>query len=266
MIRPSLDSCKSSNLRKRENRRSRTLRYRPAIDRLEDRCLLTSYTTPPAFTPAAEVVYGPAGDVWFSRTQDLSITRIASDGTLSEFGVNSTAQPVGLEVDAADNLWFTSASNAPANHLFRMTPAGDVTEISDFTSVFNFVSQDPVPPVSYLTHGHINEDNSGVLVGVKADGTTSFYPLPTGVAVGPGMYWARPFSVAVDGRGDFWYTDNDAVALRTTSGEFDRLPLPDPNDQAQSLALGADGNIWFVEHSIHVSPALDTYYLADQIG
>src|SRR5207253_2955084 len=114
-----------------------TRNHKPAFDVLEDRCLLaTTYTTPPAFTPVAEMVYGPAGDIWFSRVEDLSITRIASDGTITEFGTPATAQPIGLEVDSSDYLWFTSAAFPPANHLFRLTPSGSVTEISDFSLPF----------------------------------------------------------------------------------------------------------------------------------
>src|SRR2546428_533036 len=133
MIHLSFAFPKFSALRKRQSRRSRTLRHQPAFDRLEDRCLLsTTYTTPPAFFPVAEMVYGPAGDFWSTRVKDLSIPRIASDGTLTEFGTQSRAKPLRLEVDANDNLWFTSASSAPANHLFRLTPAGAITEFSDF--------------------------------------------------------------------------------------------------------------------------------------
>jgi hypothetical protein len=204
MIYQSLASSNSSALRKRPSRRSRTMRRQLAFDRLEDRCLPSvTYTTPAAFTPVAEMVYGPAGDIWFSRLQDLSITRIASDGTLTEFGTPATAQPVNLEVDANDNLWFTSSSNPPANHLFRLTAAGAITEISDFTNNFNWVNQDPVPPVGFLTHAQITENNTE-LVGLKADGSAGFYPLPTAPTVP--QYGIVLATVAIDARGDAWYT------------------------------------------------------------
>src|SRR5438132_10924308 len=269
---------KSASLRKRKGRRSlcRT-GQKPAFDRLEDRCLLAvTYTTPPAFEPVVEMVYGPAGDIWFARQMDTNITHITSDGTLTEFGVlASGAQPVNLEVDANDNLWFTSSANAPANHLFKLTPAGNITEISDFTTYFDHVSQDPVPPVSYLTFGHVNADNSGVLVGIKADGSTSFYPLPTSLPVGQGLYARRPLSVVLPPPeslggvfypGSFWYTDNNAIAEYGPEGELDRWPLPDANDEAESITVGANGNLWFVEDSLHVSPQPYAYYLADKIG
>src|SRR5437660_921809 len=119
MIDLSFGFPKSSALRKRQSRRLSMLRHQPAFDRLEDRCLLaTTYTTPVSFFPVNEMAYGPAGDIWFSRLQDDSITRIASDGTISEFGISPLGgQPTRLEVDANDNLWCTSASSAPANHL-----------------------------------------------------------------------------------------------------------------------------------------------------
>src|SRR6266478_7283162 len=145
MIRLWLLSSGPSAPRMLRGRRFQALRHQPAFERLEDRCLLAvTYTTPTSFDPVSEMVYGPVGDIWFSRIQDLSITRIASDGTLTEYNVlASRAQPVNLEVDANDNLWFTSANNAPANHLFKLTPSGDLTEISDFTTFFDNVSLDP---------------------------------------------------------------------------------------------------------------------------
>src|SRR5437016_1019388 len=105
MIGLVFQSFKSSGPRKRPSRSPRTLRQQPAFDRLEERCLLsTTYTMPPSATPIAEMVYGPAGDIWFSRVGDLSITRIASDGTVNQIGLPTiTSQPVGLEVDASDN-------------------------------------------------------------------------------------------------------------------------------------------------------------------
>jgi streptogramin lyase len=257
MMRPSFGSTKPAETRKRRRRRSRAPRQRPGFELLEDRCLLTTYTTPTSFGPVIEMVYGPVGDIWFSRLQDLSITRIAGDGTLSEYGLPPTrAQPVNLEVDAADNLWCTSAASPPANHLFRITPAGVVTEISDFTTVLMYASQ--TYAVSFLTHGHLNADNSGLLVGINPDGTTSFSQLPTGLPVGAGLYGGRPLSVTPDNTGIFWYTDNNALVGYTNNGEFERFPLPDSNDVAASVALGGDGNVWFVENSLHVSPTLDT--------
>src|SRR5207244_8170885 len=105
-----------------------------------------------------------------------------------------------------------------------------------------------------------------VLVGLKADGTVGFYPLPTAAPGIIDQYGVWPAAVAIDGRGDAWYTDNNAVARFTRESEYDYYALPDSNDVAASIAFGGNGNIWFVENSIHVSPALDTYYVADKIG
>src|SRR6266852_335026 len=115
--------ARSASPRKRQGGKPPTLKHKLAFDRLEDRCLpATTYTTPAALSPVIEMVYGPAGDIWFSRFLDDSITRIASDGTIAQFGIAANGgQPTRLEVDANDNLWCTSASNAPANHLFRVT-------------------------------------------------------------------------------------------------------------------------------------------------
>src|ERR1051326_2254386 len=79
------------------------LRHKPSFDCLEERCVLTTYTLPLASFPIVEMVYGPAGDVGFSGLGDLSISRMASKGSVTEVGLPTlTAQPVNLEVDASD--------------------------------------------------------------------------------------------------------------------------------------------------------------------
>src|SRR5437660_2023763 len=91
---------KSASLRKRHAGRRKL-----AFDRLEDRCLLAvTYTTPPAFEPVVEMVYGRAGDIWFARQMDANSTDSTSDVTLTEFGVRcSGAAALDVEGDANDN-------------------------------------------------------------------------------------------------------------------------------------------------------------------
>jgi hypothetical protein len=84
-----------------------TTRVQPWVDWLEDRSLLTlgSITTPEAFSPIAQLVAGTAGDMWFSRVNDLAISHVAANGTVEEFGLPShLGQPTDLEVDPAGNL------------------------------------------------------------------------------------------------------------------------------------------------------------------
>src|SRR5205807_10543840 len=101
--------ARSASPRKGQRRSSPKTARQLGFDRLEDRCLLaTTYTMPAALSPIIEMVYGPAGDIWCSRFLDDSITRIASDGTIAEFGIAPNGgQPTRLEVDANDNLWCT---------------------------------------------------------------------------------------------------------------------------------------------------------------
>src|SRR5438270_593899 len=82
-------------------------------------------------------------------------------------------------------------------------------------------------------------------------GPASFYPLPTEAPGTLNLYGIRPGSVAIDARGDAWYTDNNAIAMFSPESEYDYFALPDTNDVAASIALGGDGNLWFVENSIH---------------
>src|SRR5205085_1014155 len=157
--------------------------------------------------------------------------------------------------------WFMSAAPPPANELVRVTPAGEVTEITDFSPVLERINDQAVAPTAFLHHGHATEDGGDVvLVGINADGTVSFFALPTGVPESDGLarYW--PASVVAHPSGTIWYSDNDGIARLTRDGALTRFPLPDAEDRAEELALGGDGNVWFLEDRISVSPGLGAFY------
>src|SRR5439155_16618351 len=100
----------------------------------------------------------------------------------------------------------------------------------------------------------------------NADGSASFFDLPTALQVIDGFAnYYRTVSVAAHPNGSIWYTDTDAVARLTRDGDFTRFPLPDGDDLAESMVVGGDGNLWFLENRIHLSPDLDAYYVAGKI-
>ena len=112
---------------KRQWRRSPMTKRKPALEHLEDRCLLTTYTTPASFMPVAEMVYGPAGDLWFSRLTDLSITRIASDGTAA---TDALCYVLGKTGKVADNCGLAAL---PATDPWRRVdnyPIGTAAELA----------------------------------------------------------------------------------------------------------------------------------------
>jgi virginiamycin B lyase len=182
--------------------------------------------------PPSNVISGPDGDLWVGINPTVSsaaIDRIGLNGSVASFPVPDNLAHgaffgiVSLTTGPDGNVWFDTASLATTGSqvvIGKMTPAGEVTE---------------VPPI----------------------------PLPAGetdvsrvIVSGPG--------------GDLWfgYTVYDAthrlpnqnfIGQATTAGAVTLFPIPSffatkpilggvhASPVLDSLAAGADGNLWFTE-------------------
>lgn len=80
------------------------------------------------------------------------------------------------------------------------------------------------------------------IANMTMSGVVTLYPLPSGHY--PGQMVRGPMS-------DLWFVEsgsNGSIGRMTTSGVLTEYLLPIPNEAADSLALGPDGNIWFFEY------------------
>src|SRR5690349_12794015 len=89
-------------------RRSRRLKRRPAVEALEDRCLLAAPITEfPISAGSRAITAGPDGNLWFTLADD-QIGRITPAGQVTAFPVpQSPFGPESITSGPDGNLWFT---------------------------------------------------------------------------------------------------------------------------------------------------------------
>jgi streptogramin lyase len=135
------------------NRRAAWQTFRPRLEVLEDRCLL-SYTINefPVPTPNAgpdSVTAGPDGNLWFSEINTPMIAKITPQGSVSEIALPiSSGQNAGQIVFGPNgNLWFPistlNASNGTPSgtgEILEMTPTGTVVQTFTLPAVDDALS------------------------------------------------------------------------------------------------------------------------------
>jgi streptogramin lyase len=253
----------AARLRPLAQRRRQGL-FVPQLECLEDRCLLTGgitpHTLPAGSFPAIDAVLGPDGNTWYSRFWDNRIGKITPSGTVTEYqlpgtvfdasnpGVTFTNKtPESLAVGPDGNIWFVEGLTGS---LARITPAGVITEQVP-GSFQGELGSEATAPIGYLPMVPGSLDYK-YLFGVNADGSLSTFNKPvfhppvdgngnTLVIVGRSPYTPVFFDGAI------WYGDGNAIAQLSLTGTVVEYSLSNSNATASSLAVGGDGNLWFVE-------------------
>jgi streptogramin lyase len=230
--------------------RSRAARHsvhasRPALEALEQRCLLAVSLEQFAAGPPAALAPGPDGNVWF--TEPFKIGRITPTGAVTEFvipGGNQYPQDIAPASDG--NLWFRGSGTT----IGRVTPQGAVTVYStnatpgsqmyvlaagsDGNIYFSELYHDTHPfNQDYYTIGQVIPNPTPVINDLFHPlGTTSDFFI-TAMAAGPG--------------GGIWFAYSTNRVGRTVGSGVQDFTLPDPNSRPTALTAGPDGNEWFTE-------------------
>jgi hypothetical protein len=80
-------------------------------------------------SPAAGIVTGPDGNVWFAETSAGRIGRMTPAGVLTEFPLSGAyGLPLGIEVGPDGNLWFTESLGTETCGIGRIALDGTLTE------------------------------------------------------------------------------------------------------------------------------------------
>src|SRR2546430_17224996 len=91
--------------------RPRRRTARPALEQLEDRCVLSVVTEFPIATPASgatAITRGADGNLWFTEFNADRIGRITTAGAVSEPDTPPGAAPLHVTVGPADSLQFSA--------------------------------------------------------------------------------------------------------------------------------------------------------------
>jgi virginiamycin B lyase len=203
--------------------------FRPQLQALEDRCLLsglvTEFLLPDAKSAPTALTAGPDGSVWFVEPGKHALGRLTPQGRLTEFYVNDS--PTSITPGTDGNPWFTTTDG-----IGRITPAGDITR---FVPVMHApMTPTPGPDGSLW----FTEQGSSRLGHITATGQV--YEIALGDSI--------PLHLALGLDGSVWFTDarHDRIGRLTPAGGLTVFTLPQ-GSCAYDLTAGADGNLWFTE-------------------
>jgi streptogramin lyase len=214
---------------------------------------------------------GPGGGIWFTETTARKVGHITSTGALREFTVplppahGSTGPlsfgrleppelpgPGSIVAGPDGNLWFTNGgsdvgvSGVYGGQIDRITPAGTVSE-------YQIPSPDSQPDRLVAgPDGNLWFTEStlrgGVIGRITPQGTITKFVLPE-----VHERVNETFGIAAGRDGALWFTDQlrgpgpwtSRIGRITPAGDIRYFALPSREVQADDIALGADGDMWF---------------------
>jgi virginiamycin B lyase len=240
---------------------------------------ITEYKVPTHVQPAspAQLVSGPGNQMWTAVTSGW-IAAIAMNGEVTErrIPVAGTA-PVGIAADGDGAVWF-SESRKPA--LGRMTVAGRFTQVPARSPGLRAFALTTAADGSVwfaddagnggvgrviadrhlleyrLSRGTLPQElaaapdgsvwfaawHSGEIGRVTPHGRVRLYRIPTPQS--------EPVGVAVAADGSVWFAEAHKLGRVTPAGSFSEFRLP-RGSEADWLAAGPDGDVWFTETNDH---------------
>jgi virginiamycin B lyase len=224
------------------------------------------------------IVSGPQHAMWFSEFYADRIGRITMNGNITESSLPDNNDIEGITAGTDGNLWFTEPG---ANQIGRMTPSGVVTAfpINGGNASPRGITVGPdgnvwyveyydsyigrVTPQGVITRFQIPESNSypwSITTGPDGDlwFTQSaqnrigrFDPrtqaFQTSIAVPTGN--ATPWGILLAPDKHIWFTERtgDKIAEVMAGGKIRDFTIAQPGSYPETLAPGADGNLWFTE-------------------
>jgi streptogramin lyase len=172
---------------------------------------------------------GPAGETWAgtgSGGGNLSLDRIAADGTVTQFPLataqeEDTLEIYGLVPDGEGSVWVAIGELALGGYVLQ--------------------------PYDSL---------GGELVHIAADGTVTRFPVPEDV---------EPHALVRGPDGNLWFVGESGreatehtsylgkgyVGRMSPTGEFTMFPTASEQSAPGGIAVGPDGGLWFTETSVY---------------
>jgi streptogramin lyase len=203
------------------------------------------HVTEPDIYQVFGVAPGLNGDEWFTRPYRAQVSRIAADGTLTDFDLAGDASPEGVVVDPSGDAWVTIRGGLTGQNLDRLSPDG---ELKEWKSGGN---GDPLnltigPDGNLWVAGF----TGGVTdVSTERDEAIGHYP----VANPSGEYVEDVANL--DGRA--WATvggNSPHIEALSPSGAVHNYALH--NVQPQAITAGPDDAVWFTGYVSHSDKAV----------
>lgn len=210
----------------------------------------------PGLTGAAfSITSGPEGKLWFTEKTAKKIGSINTSGAgLTEFSV--AGEPEYIVEGSDGNLWFTIAPTPTTRKIFKMTPAGVVTEFSPgVTAGYNTGSLATAIIAGgdgNLYFGDVGPTKAIGKITLPAETFTEF-------TVNAGTGNNRPQSLTYGGDGRIWFAaQNTAIPTEERIGAITPAGVVTYYNTGlggigaggaalTGFATGADGNVWVKE-------------------
>ena len=219
--------------RQRSARNVRPKSFRPAVEGLEERQLLsfTQFPLAPGSAPWG-ITTGADGHIWFTE-ESGKIGRVNADNSITEFQVPTDhSDPRGITTGPDGNIWFTEHT---ASRIGRVNPNGSITEFTTPT-LQSFPEQ-----ITTGRDGHIwFTESPGRLGRVNADGTITEFQIPN---------FTGPEGITSGPDGHIWFTEwiGNKVGRINADGSITEFQVPTVESGPSGITTGPDGHIWFTE-------------------
>ncbi len=183
----------------------------------------------PAGVVATSIAAGPEGDMWFTEPESMTIGRITSAGTITEF-TGLKAVPGGITLGLEGDMWF--AEFGPHMAIGRITPAGQITEFNEgLNNDPSEIARGPEGNMWFTTPHSVGRITpAGQITEFKKD------------------LFETPGAITAGADGNLWFTTkgkSPAIDRVTPGGEITEFPIEETWRQPFAIAQAADGAVAF---------------------
>jgi streptogramin lyase len=217
----------------------RPMSFRPALEGLEERQLLSSFTElplPASFSLPVGITTGADGRIWFTEEQTNKIGRVNAGNSITEFQVPTpNSDPFGITKGPDGNIWFTELTG---NKIGRVNANGTISEFQVPTAKSGPVGITAGPDGNVW----FTESNGDKLGRVNPNGSITEFNVPNSNNIGPNGITTGPDR-------NIWFTFGfNGVGRLNADGSVTEFRTANTLSGTQGITTGPDGHIWFTEY------------------
>jgi streptogramin lyase len=183
------------------------------------------------------IVSGPGGDLWFTEHGGGGVVgHISTTGAVTEYTAGIETDTAGIAFGPDGNVWFTEPT---ADKIGRITPAGVVTE-------FGLAAHAQPYAITTGPDGNLwfTEQGNGGAIGTIDLVTQAITEYSTGLTAS-----SKPAGIVTASDGFLYFSETAAGKIGKISdkGIITEFPTAAKDSTPDGVAVGPDGNVWFVE-------------------
>lgn len=198
-----------------------------------------------------DITAGPDGALWFTGITG-EVGRITTAGVVTELTASSAGTRSAIATGPDGSLWFTVPDeDGVYNSIDRITPAGVVSS-TNVPGNFDTIGGLTPGPGGNLW---FTEEEDGSTAGeqpaigeITTAGVTALHPIPQGTTLNPNLgVPVNAQAIATGADGTVWFTENDAIGRISSQGTIQQFPLVTPGATPEMITPGPNGGMWFAQ-------------------